>query len=127
MLAKPRLRTRPAALVMTGVVFLGWLMILPFCAATRAWQDLPALSPAGWTAILFLGFLCSGVAYVFWFDSLKEADASRVAAFLYLEPLVSVAVAAWLLQEPITPATLAGGGLILVGVWLVNPRMPSPT
>jgi drug/metabolite transporter (DMT)-like permease len=119
-LAKPQLRTCPAALVMTWVVLLGWLMILPFCLATHAWRELPRLTPDGWIAILFLGFLCSGAAYVFWFDSLREAEASRVAAFLYLEPLVSLAVAAWLLHELVSPPALAGGSLILAGVWLVN-------
>jgi drug/metabolite transporter (DMT)-like permease len=119
-LSKPALRSRPAALVMTWVLLLGWLMTLPFFAVTHGWTDLAALSARGWTAILFLGVFCSGAAYIFWYDSLVAADASRVAAFLYLEPLVTVAVAGWLLHEAITAATLAGGAIILIGVWLVQ-------
>jgi len=125
-LSKPALRTRPAALVMTWVLLLGWLMTLPFFAATHGWQDFAALSARGWGAILFLGFLCSGAAYIFWYDGLVAADASRVAAFLYLEPLVTVAVAGWLLHEAVTPATLCGGAIILIGVWLVQRPVGGP-
>jgi drug/metabolite transporter (DMT)-like permease len=124
-LSKPALRNRPAALVMTWVLLLGWLMTLPFFTAAHGWTELAALSVRGWSAILFLGVFCSGAAYVFWYDSLAAADASRVAAFLYLEPLVTVAVAAWLLHERITPPTLVGGAVILFGVWLVQ-RRPAP-
>ncbi len=93
---------------------------MPFFVGTHGWEQLRQLSTTGWLAITFLGFLCSGLAYIFWYDSLQEADASQVAAFLYLEPLVTVVVAAWLLGEAITLPTLAGGVIILAGVWLVN-------
>ncbi|MBS1245436.1 MAG: hypothetical protein H6R36_91, partial [Chloroflexi bacterium] len=49
-----------------------------------------------------------------------EAGASQVASFLYLEPIVTVVVAATWIGEPVTWATLIGGGIILLGVWLVN-------
>jgi len=60
------------------------------------------------------------VAYVFWFDALEHLPAPRVGVFLYLEPLVTVAVAACLLREPVRLGTMAGGAIILLGVWLVN-------
>ena len=73
-----------------------------------------------WAGVLFLGILCSGVAYVFWYDALKRLPAAKVGALIYVEPLVAVGVARAVLGEPILPAVLAGGGLILLGVWLVN-------
>jgi len=45
-----------------------------------------------------------------------------VGAFLYLEPLVTVVVAAIVLGEAVVWASLLGGGIILLGVWLVNRR-----
>lgn len=119
-LSKPALRDRPPAFVMTWVLALGWLMTLPFFAGSGAAREVAALSPQGWLAILFLGILCSGAAYVFWYDSLAVADTARVSAFLYVEPLVTVAVAGWLLREPVTAPTLAGGAIILSGVWMVQ-------
>ena len=43
-----------------------------------------------------------------------------MGALIYVEPLVAVVVARLVLAEPILPAVLAGGALILFGVWLVN-------
>jgi len=64
--------------------------------------------------------LCSGAAYIFWYDALNMAGASQVAAFLYIEPFVTLIVAARLIHEQITWAALVGGAIILLGVWLVN-------
>jgi drug/metabolite transporter (DMT)-like permease len=80
------------------------------------------LSLTGWVAILFLGLLCSGVAYIFWYDALKIAPASRVGAMLYLEPLIAAGVAALILGEPILVTAIGGGAMILLGVWMVNRR-----
>jgi len=43
-----------------------------------------------------------------------------VGVFLYLEPLIAVILAAYLLGENIYLASLIGGILILIGVWRVN-------
>jgi drug/metabolite transporter (DMT)-like permease len=40
--------------------------------------------------------------------------------FLYIEPLIAMVVAAIVLAEPVTWASVLGGAVILVGVWLVN-------
>ncbi len=125
--SKPMLRRLPPTLMMAWVMLIGWVLILPFWGMEQGWQDLALLSRDGWLAIGFLGVLCSGVAYLFWYDALAHIDASEVAAFIYVEPVVTVFVAAMLLSEPFTPATFLGGLTILLGVYLVNrPSAPSP-
>jgi drug/metabolite transporter (DMT)-like permease len=81
----------------------------------------------GWLAILFLGIFCSGIAYIFWYGALKILPVAQTGAFLYIEPIITVIVAAVLIQEAISPASLVGGLAILFGVWLVNrPRQSVP-
>lgn len=123
--SKPMLRRLPPALMMAYLMFFGWVMTLPFFAASQAWSDLPNLSIAGWIAIVFLGVFCSGIAYIFWYDALAMLDASQVAAFIYLEPFVTIVVAALILGEAFAPMSWAGGLTILLGVYLVN-RQPAP-
>jgi drug/metabolite transporter (DMT)-like permease len=94
--------------------------LAPIVAATGAWRDYALLSPAGWVSVLFLGFGCSGLGYLFWYGALERIELSRVAAFLYLEPLVTLAAAAFWLGEPVGLLTLAGGALLLMGVALVQ-------
>jgi drug/metabolite transporter (DMT)-like permease len=51
---------------------------------------------------------------------LQVLSAAQTGAFLYIEPLVAVIVAAIILAEPVTWASLLGGAVILIEVWLVN-------
>jgi drug/metabolite transporter (DMT)-like permease len=104
----------------TGALLLGWLMIVPFFAYGAGWRDYERLTGAGWTALLFLGFACSGLGYLFWYGALERIEASRVAAFLYLEPLVTLGAAVWWLGESVGLTTAVGGLLVMLGVALVQ-------
>jgi len=84
--------------------------------------DLANLTTQGWAAVLYLAVASSGLAYIFWYDALQVLPTAHVGVFLYIEPLVTVVVAGILLAEPIYLAAMAGGAIILLGVWLVNRR-----
>lgn len=84
------------------------------------YAEIPALSFNGWLGILFLGILCSGLAYIWWYSALQALTTAGTGVFLYIEPLVAMAVAFFVLTETITSASLLGGAVILFGVWLVN-------
>jgi drug/metabolite transporter (DMT)-like permease len=81
------------------------------------------LSPLAWTGILFLGIFCSGLGYLFWYSALEKKDSSIVGMYLYLEPLVTLIGAYFLLGEEIKWVTLAGGGMTLVGVYFATRRV----
>jgi drug/metabolite transporter (DMT)-like permease len=123
-LSRRGLRRFPSAGMMFWVMATGWLLTtVLFLATGPGPADIARLGPRGWGAVLFLGVCCSGLAYAFWYDALRELAASQAGAFLYLEPLVAVVVAAGLLGEPVALAALAGGAAILLGVWMVERRV----
>lgn len=96
------------------------IIIIPFSVNESSIQSILHLSQVGWISILFLGLLCSGVSYVIWSYSLREMEAAKVGAFLYLEPFVTV-FSAWLfLKENITLLMIFSGLIIIGGVFLVN-------
>lgn len=103
-----------------GAMSAGFLMLVPPAVHAQSWQALAQLSPAGWGATLFLGLACSGLGYLFWYGALERVEASRVAAFLYLEPLVTLAAAMALLGETVAPTTIAGGLLLIAGVVVIQ-------
>lgn len=121
-LSRKGLQRHPSAVMMFWVMTLGWLMTSALWIAGPGPADVARLSAQGWTAVLFLGIACSGLAYIFWYDALRDLPASQVGALLYIEPLIAVVVAAALLGEPIVLATLLGGLAILAGVWMVSLR-----
>ena len=74
--------------------------------------------------MLFLGIGCSGLGYLFWYGALERIEVSRVAAFLYIEPLVTLLAAVVLLNEPVSATTILGGLLVLLSVFVMQ-RAPS--
>ncbi len=107
-----------------GGMLLGWLMLAPLYVRAQGWRQYAALSPLGAGAVLFLGLGCSGLAYLLWYGALERVETSRVAAFLYLEPLVTLAAAVALLGEEVGLMTVIGGLLVLAGVAIVQ-RAPA--
>lgn len=71
-------------------------------------------------AVVFLGVLCSGVAYACWNLALERDGATRTGAMLYFEPFVTLATAVTVLSEPVTINALLGGPVVLAGVWLMG-------
>jgi drug/metabolite transporter (DMT)-like permease len=114
------LRKLGAVRATAGAMILGWLMLLPLFFSQHGWREFGQVSPVGWASVLFLGVCCSGLGYLFWYGALERLEASRVAAFLYLEPLVTLAAAALILGERASWLTLVGGLIVLLGVLLVE-------
>jgi drug/metabolite transporter (DMT)-like permease len=119
-LSRRGLKTYSASLMIFFVMLLGWLIISIAFVVGGNYAEIPHLTFQGWLGILFLGIFCSGLAYIAWYDALQALSTANTGVFLYIEPLIAMVVAFLVLSEPITLASLAGGGIILFGVWLVN-------
>lgn len=119
-LSRRGLKKHPAARMMFYVMTFGWLFSSVAFFSGGNLSEIQNLTVNGWIGVTFLGIFCSGLAYIAWYDALQAIAASQVGAFLYLEPLVAVIVAAIILSEPITWFSLIGGAVILLGVYLVN-------
>jgi drug/metabolite transporter (DMT)-like permease len=119
-LSRRGLKLHSAALMMFYGMLFGWVFSSLLFFAAPGSPDVGRLTFTGWLGVGFLGIFCSGLAYIFWYDALKQVNASQVGVFLYLEPLVTVLVAAVILQERLALAAAVGGAIILFGVWLVT-------
>jgi len=103
-----------------GSMLFGWLMLSPLFIAAQGWHQWANLRGTGWIAILFLGIGCSAVGYLAWYGALERIEVTRVAAFLYIEPLVTLVAAAILLHEQITPITIIVGLIVLLSVFIIQ-------
>jgi drug/metabolite transporter (DMT)-like permease len=119
-LSRRGLKTYSASLMIFFVMLFGWLFTSVLFFGGGLATEIPALTVNGWLGILFLGIFCSGLAYVAWYDALQVLSTAGTGVFLYIEPLIAMVVAFVILGEPVTVASLVGGGIILFGVWLVS-------
>lgn len=107
------------------IMIVGCLITFPFTWMRWEWNTLFHLSLSAWMGILFLGVLCSGLAYLFWYSALEKKDSGIVGMYLYLEPFVTLVGAYFLLGEEVRWITLMGGGMILLGVYLATMKISS--
>jgi drug/metabolite transporter (DMT)-like permease len=119
-LGRDTLKQLGSARATAAAMFAGWAMMIPFFVAAAGWHEYRDLSSTSIAAILFLGIGCSGLGYWFWYAALERIDASQVASFLYLEPLVTLLSAVALLGETVALSTIVGGLLVLAGVLTVQ-------
>ena len=107
-------------LVVSYVTVLGGLCLVPFSLFENTLYQILSLSLHGWLAILFLAVTCSFFGYYTWFYVLKQVGAAVTSSFLFIEPLVTVLLAAAFVGEEIGWSVTAGGFLIFIGVYLVT-------
>ena len=74
--------------------------------------------PSTWLALGYLVVVGSVIVFSMYLYVIVRWTASATSYALLLMPLVAVAVAAAWLGEQITPAVIAGGALVLAGVYL---------
>lgn len=109
--------------------FAGAIIILPVALhQARAmgpisrWRAVPW---QGWTALLYMGLCSSALAYILYFWLLRYLEASQLAAFTYLLPVLAVILGIVLLGERGSVLQIVGGGLALGGVyWVESGREP---
>jgi drug/metabolite transporter (DMT)-like permease len=102
------------------VIALGTLLTATILMAPAGISQAPGSVPSAETvfAVVFLGVVCSAVAYLLYFGIMAGAGASRAILVTYLVPAVAVFYGAVFLGESVTASAVAGLALILAGVAL---------
>ncbi len=68
--------------------------------------------------LLFLGLGASALCFVTWNYAVKVLGAVKTSAYIYAVPVLTVASAVAVLNEPLTVKMLTGGALILLGLFI---------
>ncbi len=108
--------------VSAATVGFGALFLVP-CSGYELLAGRPtAPALASWLAIGYLGLVASTVPFLAWNYALRHVDASEAAVYVNLVPVVAVVSAVTMLGEHVGVAQLAGGALVLAGVWAAGRR-----
>lgn len=99
-----------------GEMVIGGALLLLLSALKGELGHVPHVGWRPAAAMIYLIFIGSLLAFTCFVWLLKHVSASRVASHAFVNPVVAVALGAWMLGEPITRMTLAGMALILLSV-----------
>jgi drug/metabolite transporter (DMT)-like permease len=115
------LRPMIPALFQVGIALV--MMSIPALLLERPWEG--GLSPEALFAVVWLGLLGSGAAYLIFFRLLGHWGATRTTLVAYLLPIWGIVLGALFLQEPVDARLLLGTALIIGGIAMVNMRRGS--
>ena len=117
----PPLFSRRSSLALTfHIAWTGTIGLIPFAVWESQQLGVSRLSPSAWLAIIYMGVLCSAVAFLVWNWALTRIEASQVGVYVYIEPVVTVLLASIFLSEALTWPVVIGGGVVLSGVAAVG-------
>ena len=87
----------------------------------ESWSDITWNIPY-WIGLGFGATFGVPIAFVIYFHLMNNGEASKVAAFTFLVPLVAVGTGTVFLDEPVTATLVIGLVLIILSIYLVNRR-----
>jgi drug/metabolite transporter (DMT)-like permease len=79
-----------------------------------------------WGALLALGVVCTGIAYVVYFRLIERAGPARALTVTFLIPVFAIVYGVLLLGEQITPWMLGCGAVVLLGTALSSGLVKLP-
>lgn len=106
----------PNLLVTRWIMLIGAVTLLPGAVVEMALSGVPKPTPYVWMQVLFLGIVCSALAYDFYNRAVPALGPTVTNSAIYFIPLVGVIGGIVLLGEPLTPSLFSGGALIFCGV-----------
>lgn len=95
-------------------------MLLPMGIEDAARLNWSGVGWIGWVGLAYTVLVSSVFAYLIFFWALRHMTASRLAVFTYVEPPLAMLLAVIFLGEKLTSTLLAGGALILAGVYITE-------
>ncbi len=99
------------------IFFYGVITALPFLTFQDHFMDFAILKePVVWMHILFLGVICSMLAFILWNEAINKLGASRASNYLYFSPLITLIASVWLLNENVSIVGYIGCALTIGGV-----------
>lgn len=108
-----------------------WFVALMFLAGgavlTAAGLVFEQWSGIAWNAefvasLLYVASAGVGLAWLLWLELVSRGEASRVSAYIFFVPLVSIVLGAAFLGEELSYTLALGAALIVSGIYLVNRR-----
>jgi drug/metabolite transporter (DMT)-like permease len=114
------LRVMDPLVATTWTVVAGFTVLVPFGVWEVVTGPPASFPPAAIAGIVYSGALAAGLANAFVFNAIRFVGPTRVTASQFLVPAGAVLLGSVILGEPIGPAQVVGGIVIVAGVWLTR-------
>lgn len=104
--------------VIASITIWGSIFLLPFSLfenKSRIYIDSKTM-----ISLLYLGIICSGIAYFFWNKGIKRIDPRYTTNTIYFIPVVTSVSDSLILGNFPNLYTIVGGSMVLLGLWFLT-------
>ncbi len=119
-LGKPQTKLYGTVTVNTFAYVGGALAMAPLTLWKSAAFDFRAVPLSAWAAVFYMALLPSVICYLIYYYALARMEASRLAAFSYLQPALATLFGIVILHESVTLALVVSALLIFGGVYITE-------
>ena len=119
-IAKPLLHKYSPLTVIKWTFFFGGLLVIPFGFTELKEVQWQAIPNSIWSAIIFLIIGATFITYVLNAWALRNANATLVGAYIYLQPVLATIIAVSIGKDSLTLPKVLFSLLIFIGVYLVG-------
>ncbi|OJW10851.1 MAG: hypothetical protein BGO49_25420 [Planctomycetales bacterium 71-10] len=128
-LSRPLVMRHGALPTLAGTFLVGCLMQVPIAALTiPSWgEQVRTATTSAWVCLAVLAGVMTPINLALQNLSLRRLDASQVATFSNVAPVLTVVWGVWLFGELLSPALVVGGALTLAGVFWTSRPAPRTT
>lgn len=106
--------------VIAWTTLIGGMLLTGLSLCFDSLAEFGRLSPAQWGYWLYTAIFPVGVAFLGLSFAFERLGVSRTMVYMYLMPVAAVALAALFFGDPLTPARILGGLIVLLGVILTR-------
>ena len=105
----------------TALSFLvGGMAMIPLTLPATLRQNWASVGVRGWLGLAYVVLIGTFLCYLLYYWALSRIESGKVAAFMYLQPVVAGITSYLLLGELLHGHFLLGGAAVLVGVFLAE-------
>lgn len=115
-LAKPLLQRYSPRKLTTLAMAWGLPILIPFGLLQQPAFSLAGITPTDWLAFFYVVVLGTVIAFVLWYQGIKETTPVKTVVFLYLTPVVSIVSGLLWFSERMNAGQVAGAALVLLGL-----------
>lgn len=98
---------------------IGTLMLLPFALFHTSWRDIQTSGWEVWASLLYVAVLVSAISFIWWYQGIKKAGASKASVFINIMPISASVMAALFFDEKLTAVHGIGAFLIFGGIFII--------
>ena len=109
-----------AGVISLSMVIVAIVYAVPGLVALPA--DIPSANFDGWMALAVLGVVCSAIAFILFFDLIKEIGSARATLITYPNTAIAFLIGILFLSEPLTLGMILGFPLVLIGSYFASKK-----